>query len=222
MANDKYFYKLGMMISEWDQDTRIQFMNNLFPNIVHTADVLAPSEEDQFEEWNGLTDLDGKPFKRNRNLSIEDVSRNPAEKEDSSFFPLDTVDGDKISEKGFRRWVRREMKDYINALIENYEWKHGVEGKSLYDYVSRKGWVDFVNKFNPLRFLTVDLGQNVKKLSNEFEKQTGRSLKREYINVTKRLVNKKHKDSQPISVADQYQRLAFVKNRVDSLKLIKR
>lgn len=210
MSSDKYFYKLALLISDWENSEINNLFNEISPSIVSKASSI---NEDQIEEWSGLTDLDGKPFNRNRKIEIEDVSSNP---EKESMFPLDTMDGDKISEKGFRRWVRREMKDYINALIENYEWKYGVgEDNSIYDYVSRKGWVDFVNKFNPLRFIVVDLGNNVKKLSNEFEKQTGRSLKKEYMNSVKRLVNKKKKNS--MTDFEQSTRMSSIKRRLENL-----
>lgn len=214
MSDNKYFYKLALLMSEWPSSEKQQFLNNISPCIVKTADSLTASEEDQFEEWTGLTDLEGQPF-RKRRVDVSNVSQ----MEPEGMFPMDTLDGDKVSEKGFRRWVRREMKDYINALIENYEWKHGIDGDGLMDYVSRKGWVDFVNKFNPLKLL-VNTNKSVKDLSNEFENQTGRTLKREYMNAAKRLVNKKKKSGQPVSVADRYARVAFIQRRMDSLNRI--
>lgn len=191
MSDRKYFYKLAFLLSEFGELEKKSILNCVFTNFTKTAQ-LDPLEEDYLEEWNGITDLNGNPFERKKKnrFNSTQISRDPNANYDNTF-PLSTLDGESITEKNFRRWVKKEMKEYINAMIENYEWKHGIDDPDqIASYVSQKGWVDFVNKFNPLKFMLVNTG-NLKNLSKEYEKRTGKSLKKEYMQLSKRLLNKR-------------------------------
>ena len=192
MSDRKYFYKLAFLLSEFGELEKKSILNCVFTKFTKTAQ-LDPLEEDYLEEWNGITDLNGNPFKKKNRMNSTQVSKIPETGYDNTF-PLSTLDGESINEKNFRRWVKREMKEYINAMIENYEWKHGIDDpEQITSYVSQKGWVDFVNKFNPLKFMLVNTG-NLKNLSKEYEKRTGKSLKKEYMQLSRRLLNKRKKN----------------------------
>lgn len=174
----KYFYKLAILIDSWNPD--------LVESMVKQAG-MSPKEMDQFEEWNGVTDIHGNPFKYRSVSTMDSIP----DDDDESMFPIDTFEGEKVTEKNFKSWLKREMKDYVQAMIENYEWRHGADNpEEIINYVSRKGWIDFVNKFNPLKFVKKKNTSSVKSLSKEFEKQTGRSLKKDYVNTVKRLVRR--------------------------------
>lgn len=182
---DIYFYKLAILFDKWNEKT--------LNKIIKTSQRMSPKELDQFEEWGGVMDVHGNPFKNN--LDYEQISsEEKPSHQDNGIFPINTFDGERITEKNFKQWIKREMKDYISAIVENYEWCHdNSDEDDIFNYVGRKGWVDFVNKFNPLKFVKTDSNKpkSIKDLYKEFEKQNGRSLKKDYLNTVKRVVRKK-------------------------------
>lgn len=174
--SNKYFYKIAIL------------MNSAEVN---------PFLEEQIEEYNGLTDLDGNPF-RSKEINQKDISNL---KENVSLFPVNTVDGEIITEQSYSKWMRREIKDYINALVENYEWKHGVSHDTkddLSNYVLGKGWNEFVNKLNPIRHFIAGEEGSYRNYVRKYQDLSGKTLKREYKNIAKRLINKRTRQNDSI------------------------
>lgn len=174
--SNKYFYKTAILMSSSEVN---------------------PFIEEQIEEYNGLTDLEGKPFRQDKKKEISNTQEVSNLQDDVSLFPINTIDGDTITEQNYSRWLKREIKDYVDALVENYEWKHGVSRDNkehLVNYVLGKGWSEFVNKLNPIKqFLSNGKG-NYKKYISKYQDISGKTLKREYRNIANRLINKRIKN----------------------------
>lgn len=100
------------------------------------------------------------------------------------YFPVTNINGEKIVRKKFVKWVKAEIRGYIYALIGEYKSKYNnVDVDKLSRYVLDKGWIDFVNRFNPIKFfINYDSGQagDPNFYNREFERYAKRSIKDYY------------------------------------------
>lgn len=108
--------------------------------------------------------------------------------EDSGLFPVETIDGEKLTKNKFQNWVRSDIREYIDSVVEDLRSKGDHSSEQIYNYVISKGWRRFINGNNPIKlFLSYDDENKYMEYTREFEKQTGKNMKDIYMGYAKKI-----------------------------------